>query len=120
MGTPDIVEAQAVGHIRAKISSSLYICDSLCRKYHEVKTKEKKEPDGKIVPAEYTPLYKCIMAFREELIGKYSLNGTNVTKRLEELMQLELAQIAVKHKLMDRLDSKEVWEEEVSKKFFLD
>lgn len=119
-GIVNITEAQAVSYILAKLSSILQTCDMLYIKYHEVRKRTEKDKEGKIKEGEYTEGYKLIMQFKDELIGKYSLNGTNVVKRLQELIQTEVRDIAVRHKLMDRIDSKEPWEREVGAKFFLE
>lgn len=118
-GLINITEPQAVSYIFAKLSSILHTTDMLCIKYHEVHKKAEKDKDGNIFPREHTELYKIVIGFKDELVGKYTLNGTNVVKRLEELMQYEIAQIAVKHKLMDKVGEFEPWELDVKKKFFL-
>lgn len=62
---------------------------------------------------------KPITDYEEQISLSTALPTLQTIKKLKELQEAEIKNIAVKHKLMDRLEEKEPWEDIVKKKFWL-
>lgn len=98
-GSPNIYDPEALASILSKTEELLGIMKELFFKYHEDETQ--------------------IQNFETEIANAISIDGSVVKLRLKALLDLDIKNIAVKHKLMDRLDKKMPWEEVAKKKFWL-
>jgi len=63
--------------------------------------------------------YTFILQLEKSLTGVFLLDATYLISSLKILQDIEIRDIAVKHKLMDRTTEKEPWELETKKKFWL-
>lgn len=106
-GATVITDAEVVAHITGNIEEILQKCKQLYLKY--------KEPLEKIerVETEISGLFR-INCGKDD-----PTNGPDMRDRLKKLQIMEIQDIALKHKLMDKTMEREPWEKGVKKKFFL-
>lgn len=98
-GTNLITEADVVAAVLGRFEKLIQGCKQLYRKYHE-------NPE-------------MILGFEVYMNGAIMIDRVDFITKLKEIQDKEIEDIAVKHKLMDRVTEREPWEETVKKKLWL-
>jgi hypothetical protein len=119
VGTTIITDPGVVGSVLGRSSKILQLCKQLYWKYREDE-RESTDRVTKIKTVTKTEGYQKILDLEDELAGIFNINAHQFILKLKAVQEREIQDIAVKHKIMDRVSENQPWEGEVAQKFFLE